>query len=656
MRCNVSTVPIDTQSKHNTLINTNNADQQRRYLATRRPTVDASTLPPPLQAPLYSNVDNEIHTPKTNSHRPQSAAAAAVAGPFPSLIISGSSKNENDNAPKTNNSIVALGSFAQAQRQFLNPDVDTVAQLTDYLVQTQTGIVAHYYMDVELQSVLAAVAKHVPHYVGIADSLKMGDMAVTMAAAAQPQPQQSMALDASSATTAAPQPTATPLPAAAAVARQIVCLGVDFMAESVAAILSRQGYSHVPVYRADARKIGCSLAESAEHERYQTWLKQESASSASTPSAALHVVYINTSLETKAISNAIVPTIACTSSNVLQTLLTAALQIRPNNNDNNDGTKQHVKILYGPDTYMGENLVTLLTTLADRWSDEQIQSTLHAGHSKQSLRQLRDSIVVFPHGNCVVHHMFGARVVETVRESYPDAYVTAHLEVPGEMFALAMHKSLTDDGVVGSTSDILKFIARKVRQAATLPNTSQQQNQQQRLQFILGTEAGMVTSIVSSVQSILQETGNTNVTAEIVFPVAADAVMVNSNDTTVSLDDKESSVAASMPIVPGVAGGEGCSTAGGCATCPYMKMNNLDSLLHVLDMIKQQQEATLTSTANDKRLLLHLPPDRLAGKTIQERPAIELGTEPIAYMREFNQTKRLPDHLVERVLKNSGLR
>lgn len=29
------------------------------------------------------------------------------------------------------------------------------------------------------------------------------------------------------------------------------------------------------------------------------------------------------------------------------------------------------------------------------------------------------------------------------------------------------------------------------------------------------------------------------------------------------------------------AGGEGCSTAGGCATCPFMKMNDLDALIDV---------------------------------------------------------------------------
>jgi quinolinate synthase len=42
---------------------------------------------------------------------------------------------------------------------------------------------------------------------------------------------------------------------------------------------------------------------------------------------SLHVVYINTSLVTKAQAQEIVPTITCTSSNVLQTILTAYDQI-----------------------------------------------------------------------------------------------------------------------------------------------------------------------------------------------------------------------------------------------------------------------------------------------------------------------------------------
>ena len=57
---------------------------------------------------------------------------------------------------------------------------------------------------------------------------------------------------------------------------------------------------------------------------------------------------------------------------------------------------------------------------------------------------------------------------------------------------------------------------------------------------------------------------------EIIFPVAEEAVS--------QTDSKE------MPIVPGVAAGEGCSTAGGCANCPFMKMNDLDALVDGLDI------------------------------------------------------------------------
>jgi quinolinate synthase len=89
--------------------------------------------------------------------------------------------------------------------------------------------------------------------------------------------------------------------------------------------------------------------------------------------------------------------------------------------------------------------------------------------------------------------MFGNYVVDTVKKHYDDCYVTAHLEVPGEMFSIAMEKSLNDQGVVGSTTDILNFIFQKVKEAAATGS-------QDRLRFILGTEAGMVTSIVKAVQ------------------------------------------------------------------------------------------------------------------------------------------------------------
>lgn len=82
------------------------------------------------------------------------------------------------------------------------------------------------------------------------------------------------------------------------------------------------------------------------------------------------------------------------------------------------------------------------------------------------------------------------------REGYRDAYLTAHFEVPGEMFTLAMEaKRQRGMGVVGSTQNILDFIAAKLGAALDNPFPD-------RLQFVLGTETGMVTSIVRCVKSV----------------------------------------------------------------------------------------------------------------------------------------------------------
>lgn len=67
----------------------------------------------------------------------------------------------------------------------------------------------------------------------------------------------------------------------------------------------------------DSADIGCSLAEAAETPLYNQFLAQ----AAHTGKPAMHVVYINTSLKTKAQAHALVPTITCTSSNVVQTVL-----------------------------------------------------------------------------------------------------------------------------------------------------------------------------------------------------------------------------------------------------------------------------------------------------------------------------------------------
>jgi len=309
----------------------------------------------------------------------------------------------------------------------------------------------------------------------------------------------------------------------------------------------------------------------------------------------------------------------------------------------------NLRIMYGPDTYMGQNLERLLEVIeeADDWTDERIKSELHPAHTNASLKTLKENLVVFPQGNCVVHHMFGNQVTDTVREKYmnePDTYITAHLEVPGEMFDIGMQKSLDDEGVVGSTADILKFISRKVQDAAN--SSISDDAKDRKLRFILGTEAGMVTSIVEKVQEILGNASSNSqgrkVEAEIIFPVSSEAVM--------SVEDCDSNAINNtnndLTIVPGVAGGEGCSTAGGCATCPFMKMNDVDALQDIINLVDEKRQGDDRSRGVLKK---HLPPTRLQGKFINGIEATELGTEAILFMRKFMLEQEMPTELVTKI-------
>ena len=99
-----------------------------------------------------------------------------------------------------------------------------------------------------------------------------------------------------------------------------------------------------------------------------------------------------------------------------------------------------------------------------------------------------------------------------------------------------------------------------------------------------------------------------------------------------------------LNVLAGVSGGEGCSTAGGCATCPFMKMNDLDAVQDIIEMIS----SSTTNNNNTIQLELqpskHLPPNRLEGKTIEGRDAIDLGTEPI-----LMKSKMLSEELVTKI-------
>ena len=453
------------------------------------------------------------------------------------------------------------GSFAEAQAAFLSPEPSTVEALAALCQQENVGIVAHYYMDAELQGVLTQLPES---HLTIADSLKMADAAVEQAKAGR---------------------------------RAIIVLGVDFMSENVRAVLDAAGFEHVAVYRLATDAIGCSLAESAEGEAYAGWLQQAAASK-----HPLHVVYINTSLMTKAKAHAVVPTITCTSSNVVQTILQAAAEV------------PDVSIWYGPDTYMGGNLEAMFRRYATL-PDAAIRQ-LHPAHDQASLRALVDRFAYFRQGNCIVHHMFGDDVMERVKTEHADAFIAAHLEVPGEMFALGAEAAQQGRGVVGSTSNILGFILDKVDEAVAQPGASV-------LPFVLGTEAGMVTSIVRKVQERLQKGARHDVQVQIIFPVASEAVT--------PVDDP-------LGLVPGVRGFEGCTVAGGCATCPYMKMNELDGLFRVLELIRDEATAALQPYRPKTYT------EQVGGRT-----AADLGSEPILHMRHFQQHAVMAPTLLEQV-------
>ena len=198
------------------------------------------------------------------------------------------------------------------------------------------------------------------------------------------------------------------------------------------------------------------------------------------------------------------------------------------------------------------------------------------------------------------------------------------------MFELAVEAQRAGRGVVGSTSNILNFILSETEKAATKTGPT-------TIPVVLGTEAGMITAIVRKVQAKLQTLERADIAVEIIFPVSSEAV---------AQDD-------SLGIIPGVAGGEGCSTAGGCATCPYMKMNSLDNLVDLLEKINLVPTTLNKETGRQKYnaasdpLSGFLPPKRNIHLKDPTKTLMETGSTPIRYMREFMNGKVFPDSLIK---------
>lgn len=113
-------------------------------------------LGPVLNSPSRNNsFRNMFNTLKKRAN----ALAGNLPEEFPSLVI-------------RRNSLEPQGAFAEAQAQFLQPDSETVSRLASLLQEKSIGVVAHFYMDPEVQGALSSAADSWPH-IHISGALKM---------------------------------------------------------------------------------------------------------------------------------------------------------------------------------------------------------------------------------------------------------------------------------------------------------------------------------------------------------------------------------------------------------------------------------------------------------------------------------------------------
>ena len=182
----------------------------------------------------------------------------------------------------------------------------------------------------------------------------------------------------------------------------------------------------------------------------------------------------------------------------------------------------------------------------------------------------------------------------------------------------------------------------------------------------------MVTAIVRAAKEKLiaaKANGVVGVECGIVFPVSVDAI------TQVAEDESSGELGGALGalrIIPGPAAGEGCSTDGGCASCPYMKMNSLDALMSVLDKIGTKTGAALltpfepkkySAAADDAKSIAALgkyfPITTFSRLIAHARLTLSLfisGCVPILHMRDFTRDKAFSDAFVADITERAARR
>ncbi len=133
------------------------------------------------------------------------------------------------------------------------------------------------------------------------------------------------------------------------------------------------------------------------------------------------------------------------------------------------------------------------------------------------------------------------------------------------------------------------------------------------------------------VQGLLQKANRSDVEVEIVFPVNPRAITTAKQTTSASAP---ATLPTGLAVLPGPALGEGCSLEGGCASCPYMRMNTLSALRAVCE----QAGSPALAAYHPRPYAENMP----SGRTVAQA-----GCVPILHMRHFQQSKSLSPALVE---------
>lgn len=105
-----------------------------------------------------------------------------------------------------------------------------------------------------------------------------------------------------------------------------------------------------------------------------------------------------------------------------------------------------------------------------------------------------------------------------------------------------------------------------------------------------------------------------------------------------------------LSVLPGPAMGEGCSLEGGCASCPFMRMNTLDALRRVCGLIGEGPAAEAMLEGYKPKAY----EEGLAGVSSGgvggngQQPSIaKAGCNSILHMQDFQKGKRFSERLVK---------